>query len=124
MREERVSKRFWCRLIRSCCPEPPAAVAGLSAGEGGGSGEVQIVWTPSPDPRVDWYRLYRSEAAGGPYDHAYLVADAPNPILAGQHGVLELGVAVRRYYRVSAVTSDGREGPVSAEVSGAPVGVP
>jgi hypothetical protein len=38
--------------------------------------------------------------------------------------LLELGVSVRRYYRVSAVTVDGREGPISDEVSGAPVGVP
>jgi hypothetical protein len=73
---------------------------------------------------VEWYRLYRSEVAGGPYDHAYLVANAPSPLLPGLHGVLEIGVAARRYYRVSAVTGDGREGPISAEVSGAPEGVP
>lgn len=112
-----------CRLVRRCC-RPPAAVTGLTAGEGGGSGEVQITWTPSPNPPVAWYRLYRSRVAGGPYDHAYLVANAPSPAVGGGVGVLELGVAERRYYRVSAVRADGREGPISAEVSGAPVGVP
>ncbi len=112
-----------CRLVRPCCA-PPAAVAGLAAGEGGGSGEVQVSWTPSTDPAVAWYRLYRGTAAGGPYDHAYLVATTPDPALGGAVGVLELGVAERRYYRVSALRADGREGPVSPEVTGAPIGVP
>ena len=124
MTRERGLKRLWRRLFRSCCPPPPAGVTGLSAGPSAGSGEVQVTWTPHPDSRVEWYRLYRSELAGGPYDHAYLVENAPSPVLPGLYGVLEIGVAVRRYYRVSAVTDDGREGPISAEASGAPVGVP
>jgi hypothetical protein len=99
-------------------------VTGATAGPGGGSGEVQIVWSPHPDPRVAWYRLYRAERSGGLYDHAYLVPNAPSPVLPGQYGVLEIGVAVRRCYRVSAVTADGRKGPISDETSGAPVGLP
>jgi hypothetical protein len=114
----------WCRLVRRCVPKPPAAVTGVAAGPAGGSGEVQITWNPHPEPRVAWYRVYRADRSGGPYDHAYLVVDAESPDLPGQHGVLEIGVSVRRYYRVSAVTADGREGPISAEVTGAPVGVP
>ena len=123
MSELRGWRRFWCWPFRPCCPPPPAPVAGLTAGPAGGSGEVQVVWSAHPDPRVAWYRVYRAEQPGGPYDHAYLVPDAPSPVLPGQYGVLELGVAVRRYYRVSAVTAGGREGPISDEVSGAPVGV-
>lgn len=115
-------RRLVCRIVRSCCP-PPSAVVGLTAGEGGGSGEIQITWTSAADPAVAWYRLYRGNAAGGPYDHAYLVAPTPNPALGGAIGVLELGAAERRYYRVSAIWTSGREGPVSAEVSGAPIGV-
>jgi hypothetical protein len=122
MAEPRGWRGFVCRIVRSCCPAPPA-VAGLTAGEGGGSGEIQITWTPSADPAVAWYRLYRGVTPGGPYDHAYLVAPTPNPAL-GAVGVLELGAAERRYYRVSAVGANGREGPISPEVSGAPVGVP
>jgi hypothetical protein len=114
---------FLCRIVRSCCP-PPAAVAGLTAGEGGGSGEIQITWTPAADPDVAWYRLYRGTAPGGPYDHATLVAATPDPAFGGAAGVLELGAAERRYYRVSAIAANGREGPVSAEVTGAPIGVP
>lgn len=120
--EPRGLRGLICRLVRGCCAPPPA-VSGLAAGEGAGSGEVQITWNPLPSPPVAWYRLYRSRTAGGPYDHAYLVANAPSVELGGAVGVLELGVAERRYYRVSAVRADGREGPISAEVSGAPVGV-
>ena len=123
MAELRERKGFLCRIVRRCCPPAPA-VAGLTAGEGGGSGEVQVTWTPAIDPAVAWYRLYRGAVAGGPYDHTYLVPPAPNPALGGAVGVLELGVAERRYYRVSALRADGREGPVSSEVSGAPIGVP
>lgn len=123
MAEARGRKGLLCRIARRCCPPAPA-VAGLTAGGGGGSGEVQITWAPSSDPAVAWYRLYRGITSGGPYDHAYLVAPTSNPVLGGAVGVLELGAAERRYYRVSALRTDGREGPVSAEVSGAPVGVP
>jgi hypothetical protein len=124
MAGQRVRKGFWCRWIHSCCPPAPAAVGGVTAGPAGGSGEVQVTWSPHPDPDVAWYRVYRSETTGGPYDHAYLVADAPSPLVGGLYGILELGVTARRYYLVSALTADGREGPTSAEVSGAPVGVP
>lgn len=122
MAEPRERKGFLCRLVRRCCPPAPA-LTGLTAGEGGGSGEIQITWAPSADPAVAWYRLYRGVAAGGPYDHAYLVPPVPNPAL-GAVGVLELAAAERRYYRVSALRADGREGPISGEVSGAPIGVP
>lgn len=122
MAEARERKGLVCRIVRRCCPSAPA-IAGLTAGEGGGSGEIQITWTPSTDPAVAWYRLYRGVTAGGPYDYAYLVPPTPNPAL-GAVGVLELGAAERRYYRVSALRADGREGPISSEASGAPIGVP
>jgi hypothetical protein len=111
-----------CRIVRQCCPPVPEVTA-LTAGEGGGSGEIQITWTPAADPAVAWYRLSRGLTPGGPYDYAYLVPPTPNPAL-GAVGVLELGAAERRYYRVSALRADGREGPVSSEASGAPIGVP
>lgn len=122
MAELRGWRGFVCRIVQSCCPVPPA-VTGLAASEGGGSGEIQVTWIPSTDPAVAWYRLYRGITSGGPYDHASLVSPAPNPALGGAVGVLELGAAERRYYRVGAVGANGREGPISAEVSGAPIGV-
>lgn len=83
-----------CRIVRQCCP-PVSAVTGLTAREGGGSGEIQVTWTPSADPAVAWYRLYRGVIPDGPYEHSYLVPTTPNPVL-GAVGVLDLGAAERR----------------------------
>ncbi len=41
----------------------PAAVSGLSAGPGGGSGEIVVHWTGTPD--ATGYRVYRTSAPGG-----------------------------------------------------------
>lgn len=42
----------------------PAAVSGLTAGPGGGSGEISVRWTGTPD--ATGYRVYRSSAPGDP----------------------------------------------------------
>lgn len=42
----------------------PGAVSGLSAGPGGGSGEIVVNWTGTSD--ATGYRVYRSSAPGGP----------------------------------------------------------
>jgi hypothetical protein len=43
----------------------PAPVTGVHAGEAGGSGEVQVDWSPAA--RATGYHVYRSETPGGPF---------------------------------------------------------
>lgn len=118
-------RRYLCRLVADCYPSQPAPVGGLRADPSAGSGEVSVSWDAQNDPDVAWYRLYRARKTGGPYELGFQVSDAPDATLpTGRRGVVDIGLDGRRWYVVSAVTSDGREGSASVEVSGAPIGVP
>jgi hypothetical protein len=94
----------------STAPAPPAQVTGLHAGPGGGSGEVQLSWN-SVAGAVS-YNIYRSSSSG-----------ADGSFIASVNGTSYVDTPGEpAYYRVSAVSSSGVEGPRSAEECGAPVG--
>lgn len=110
-----------------------APVSVLDAGPSAGSGEIRLGW--SGVAGAEGYRLYRADAAGGPFE---LAADldvatgtsttaegvtnvwSPAP---GEYEYIEFGAATRRYFRVTAY-DDAGETPPSAVVCGAPTGQP
>jgi subtilase family serine protease/flagellar hook assembly protein FlgD len=93
---------------------PPAAPTGLSATPG--DHRVTLAWSPSPEPDVTGYRVYRAATAGGPY--AFVTATAtPSFLDTG----LPNDITVR--YVVTAV--DARfESEYSAEVAATPTAPP
>ena len=92
----------------------PAPPTGLQATPG--DGRVALAWTPSPEPDVSGYRVYRGATAGGPYR---FVATTPTPSFVDLG--LANGVTVR--YVVTAV--DARfESVYSAEVAATPTAPP
>ena len=110
--------------LRRCCPPPPA-VRGLNAAPGGGSGEVIVTWPPLPAPAgVRFYRVYRRKAAGL-WSLLAIVTDETLGLLApGRLGVVDTpdgwpwpsgaDPEAERCYAVSAVSTNGLEGPMSA----------
>lgn len=116
-------------------PAPTTAPTGVYAAEGGGSGEVLLIWDLVPD--ATGYRVYRSSAAGGPFvlSASYDVAsDVTTVALDGYEYVfikpefssttqLRYTESIRNEYawfRVSAFTAGG-EGPVSGTACAGPV---
>ena len=84
---------------------------------GGGSGEVELRWTPNPEADVVSYVVRRASTAGGMLAEVATVTSEQVAQFADQPFIDE-GVAVG-YYRVSAVDSAGQEGAMSDEVCGA-----
>ena len=91
--------------------QAPGQVTGLSAGPGGGSGEVSLTWNPVSGAVS--YRIYRSSTMG---TSGSLIATVNTTSYVDMPG----GGAW--YYQVSAVSSAGLEGQRSAEACGAAVG--
>jgi hypothetical protein len=127
----------------------PGSVAVLTAGAGGGSGEVQLDWDGISG--ANGYRVYRAAATGGPFSVSADVnlttgrttvesgvtniwSDTQNfyPLssTAGAERSLHFhyveilsGSVYARYFRVIAYNSGG-DGPASVVVCGAPSGNP
>jgi hypothetical protein len=93
----------------STSPSPPGQVTGLSAGPGGGSGEVSLSWNAVPGATS--YRIYRSSTSGVSGSLIATETDTDYTDVPGAPA----------YYQVSAVNAGG-EGPRSAEACGAPIG--
>jgi hypothetical protein len=91
-------------------PQAPGQVMNLTAGPGGGSGEVSLQWDSVPGAAS--YRVYRSSTMG-----------TSGALIATVNGTSYTDVpGATAYYQVSAVSSGGLEGPRSVEACGAPVG--
>lgn len=101
-----------------CCPAP-AAPSGVTAGPGGGSGEVSIYWDVPASGVASW-RVYR--AAGlGQYDVLGQVTSEGSVMYPpGRIGYVDISAGSERTYRVSAVGTNGLEGSMSAAVTGSP----
>lgn len=111
----------------------PGVVTVLSSGPAGGSGEVQVTWAPTAV--ATGYRVYRSDAAAGPFalsasfdvatgrtTVAYVGSYESIQIWQPQSGELQYVESIHGavgYFRVSAVNAAG-EGPLSGVVCGAP----
>ena len=121
------------RLSRARCCPPPSQVQGVTAGPGGGSGEVTVTWDPLPPADdVAFYRVYQRKGQGTYWHLAVVTADALGLIMPGRLGIDDAsdfwpwptgGVpAGPRCYVVTAVSGRGLEGPFSVETCGSPVG--
>lgn len=107
-----------------CCPPPPAPT-GLGATYGGGSGEVMVTWDPLPaSAKVAFYRVYMAKGPGRWWNLAVVAPSTLGDLMPGKIGIVDapdywpwptIGSAAR-CYRISAVSTDGLEGPMSAEV--------
>jgi len=113
-------------------PAAPPQVTGLKAATGGGSGEVVVTWPPLPaSSDVASYKLYKRRANGTELPPATVTPVTPE-IEPGRIGVVDAPDTGPwptaeddpgpRCYKVSAVSSGGVEGPLSAEACGSPVG--
>lgn len=112
-----------------CCPPPPAPVD-VTAGPGGGSGEVMITWPPLPaSAEVAQYRVYQQKVPGTWWLVAIVTDEAFGQLSAGRLGLVDApdyypwpsgGTPDPRTYAVSAVSRRGLEGPMSAPVSASP----
>jgi hypothetical protein len=92
-------------------PSAPGQVTGLSAGPGGGSGEVSLTWNPVASATS--YRIYRTATMG---TNGSLIATVNKTSYTDVPG------DGCWYYQVSAVDANGLEGERSHEAAGAPVG--
>ena len=115
-----------------CCP-PPAPVVNLTAGPGGGSGEVVVTWDPLPPAeQVAFYRVYEVKSDGTYWHLAVVTGAALGLLQPGRLGIVDApdywpwptggAGAGPRCYVVTAVSARGLEGPFSAEACGSPVG--
>ena len=126
----------------------PGAVEVVTAGPGGGSGEITLRWNAVAN--VTGYRVLRANAAGGPFtvdadvnittgkataatevtnifssQRTYIppgaTATAPDP--SPRFEYVEVGGNVQHYFRVVAYNASG-DAPASAVVCGSPPGQP
>jgi hypothetical protein len=98
---------------------------------GGGSGEVVVTWDPLPAASdVAFYRVYERKGLGLWWHLAVVTDDALGVLAPGRLGVVDAfdqwpwpsggtGPGVR-CYTVTAVSTRGLEGPMSAEACGSP----
>src|SRR5262245_11430846 len=78
------SLQAWHRFL--CCPPPPR-VTGVTAGPGGGSGEVAVTWDPLPaSAHVAFYRVYERKGAGLWWHLAVVTDAALGDVIPGRLG--------------------------------------
>jgi hypothetical protein len=122
--------KYWARW--RCCPPPPR-VTGVTAGPGGGSGEVAVTWDPLPaTANIAFYRVYEKKGTGQWWHLAVVTDDALGLIAPARLGIVdaadlwpwpEVGTPPGpRCYVVTAVSTNGLEGPTSSEACGTPIG--
>lgn len=110
--------------LRQCCPPPPQ-VKGMAAAPGGGSGEVVVTWTPLPaSAGVRFYRVHRRKATGLWSPLAVVTDETLGTLAPGKLGLVDApdswpwpsgaDPTAERCYAVSAVSTNGLEGPFSA----------
>ena len=110
---------------------PPPAPTGLTAGPGGGSGEVVVTWDPLPAMvGVQSYRVYERLIPGTYWLLAVATDETLGNLGPGRVGVVDApdffpwptgrpGTGPRCYV-VSAVSTQGLEGAMSGPVCGSP----
>lgn len=102
----------------TAAPAPLAAVMGLEVTLGGGSEEVAVTWDYNPEPYVDHYDVFFSEAPGDPQSFVISIVDDSVSPTPGRPGFIDYPrdqTAGMTCYRVRAIGDDGGEGPLSDE---------
>lgn len=103
-------------LARVTTPSPPPPVAGLSA-RSGEFRRVSLQWTPSTDPFVVRYDVFRAASMSGPFTRVGgAEGRTVSQFVDGAGGSTPLADGVRAFYRVRAVNSGGGESPDSPVV--------
>ena len=115
-------------------PVPPGALSGVTASPGGGSGEILVIWDALTG--ATGYRVYRADAAEGPYRPAASI-DVTTGVVTVEYGEwyeyigivpgipsptrVEYVEAIGTfgYFRVTAFNAGG-EGPMSGVVCAEP----
>ncbi|NCD16340.1 MAG: hypothetical protein EOL91_03320 [Actinobacteria bacterium] len=122
-------ERLTMFLSKRCRCVPPPAPTGLAAAGGGGSSEVMVTWDPVAGS-VQSYRVYRRKVAGSWWLLAVVTPDAVGLLVPGKLGIVDApdywpwpsgaDASAERCYAVSAIASDGLEGPMSVVACGTP----
>ena len=98
----------------------PERVEGVTASEGGGSGEVLLRWTQNPEDDVVFYIVLRASTPGGTLERIGTVTW--DEVTEFEFAPFVDPYVTVGYYRVRAVDAAGQEGPKSKEVCGASIG--
>ncbi len=84
--------------------------------------EVPLSWTPSPEPEVKGYRVYRSDSKGGPYRLIGKVDGKSKTSFVDSQGLMD---ETEYYYQITAFNVADVEGdptePISATTRGKPL---
>ena len=110
---------------------PPPAPTGLTAGAGGGSGEVVVTWDPLPAiGDVVAYHVYEVKLPGQLWHLAMVTDDALGTLEPGRLGIVDAPdfwpwptagpTTTPRCYVVTAVSAQGLQGTMSPQVCGSP----
>jgi hypothetical protein len=112
---------------------PPPAPTGMHAATGGGSGEVEVWWDSLPaSSNVAFYNVYEQRSPQGTFWHLAVVTPAYlGAIQPGKMGIVDAPdywpwptlpatSTAPRCYVVTALSTGGREGPMSAKVCARP----
>ena len=116
--------------LRKRC-QPPNAPTGVDASPGGGSMEVVLTWDPVTNVPVAHYKVYRRTSKGTYYPLAMVTPKALGLLQPGRLGIVDApdywpwpsggDPSAERCYAVSAVSTHGLEGPMSALVCASPL---
>jgi hypothetical protein len=110
---------------------PPPAPSGLTAGPGGGSGEVVVTWDPLPAmDDVVAYHVYEVKLPGQLWHLAMVTDDALGALEPGRLGIVDAPdfwpwptarpTTSPRCYVLTAVSASGLQGAMSPQVCGSP----
>ena len=93
---------------------PPSKVLGLLVTPAGGT-QLDLIWTPSSEPDLNHYNVYRGTTAGFPVN---TLTDTPLAQLSpNTYSDSGLASSTTYYYKVAAVDTAGNVGVLSDEVS-------
>ena len=102
---ERVEAAWWAEV--DAAGDPPAPPAQLTAQPGGG--QIDLVWTPSPDPKATAYHVFRSRDPKGEF-----VRLTARPLEGLRYADRSVAHGVPYHYFVRACRGDAVVGPRSA----------
>ena len=113
-----VTRGQMAAFLRRALETPPGKVTGLIATLAGGSGEIDVSWSPNSEPDLDHYNVWHSELPGDPKTLITNPYSGPDTKPNGRVYIIDWPRALisgQDCYQVSAVDTTGQEGPRSDE---------